>query len=116
MVEGEDEPQTPREFLPLEPGFLRNGVRRGDPRNAPRCGAKTRMGTPCQSPSVRGRRRCRMHGGTCRGPTTAAGLERSRTACWKTGYYSAEAIEERRQARELLRQAREFIEALDDAG
>jgi hypothetical protein len=28
-----------------------------------RCGAKTRRGTPCQSPAVRGKRRCRMHGG-----------------------------------------------------
>src|SRR5207302_2378854 len=26
------------------------------------CGAKTRRGTPCQSPAVRGKRRCRMHG------------------------------------------------------
>ena len=30
---------------------------------APRCLAKTRMGTACQSPAVRGKRRCRMHGG-----------------------------------------------------
>ena len=30
---------------------------------APRCGARTRSGRPCQSPAVTGRRRCRMHGG-----------------------------------------------------
>src|SRR5438093_117507 len=30
---------------------------------APMYGAKTRRGTPCQSPAVRGKRRCRMHGG-----------------------------------------------------
>ncbi|QFR35222.1 hypothetical protein GBB76_17190 [Ancylobacter sp. TS-1] len=29
----------------------------------PRCGAKTRSGSPCQSPAVNGKRRCRMHGG-----------------------------------------------------
>jgi uncharacterized protein YgbK (DUF1537 family) len=32
--------------------------------DAPRCGARTRQGSPCQSPAVRGRQRCRMHGGT----------------------------------------------------
>ena len=31
--------------------------------DAPRCGAKTRKGTPCRSPAVNGKRRCRMHGG-----------------------------------------------------
>jgi len=35
--------------------------------NAPRCGAKTRSGRPCLAPAVRGKRRCRMHGGTNRG-------------------------------------------------
>jgi hypothetical protein len=30
---------------------------------AARCGATTRSGTPCRSPAVTGRRRCRMHGG-----------------------------------------------------
>lgn len=34
---------------------------------APRCGAKTRRGTPCQSPAVRGKKRCRMHGGKSTG-------------------------------------------------
>lgn len=32
-----------------------------------RCGAKTRQGTACQSPAVRDRNRCRMHGGTNNG-------------------------------------------------
>jgi hypothetical protein len=30
---------------------------------APRYGARTRSGNLCQSPAVRGKRRCRMHGG-----------------------------------------------------
>jgi hypothetical protein len=30
---------------------------------APRCGARTRSGSPCRSPAVHGKRRCRMHGG-----------------------------------------------------
>ena len=43
---------------------LRHGNKRGNPQNAPRCGAKTRKGTPCKGPAVKGKRRCRMHGGT----------------------------------------------------
>ena len=31
---------------------------------AARCGAKTRVGTPCQCPAMRGCKRCRLHGGT----------------------------------------------------
>ena len=31
--------------------------------NAPRCGAQTRSGSPCRSPAIHGRARCRMHGG-----------------------------------------------------
>ncbi|MBK6490329.1 MAG: hypothetical protein IPK89_09620 [Sphingomonadales bacterium] len=31
---------------------------------APRCLARTRSGKECQSPAVKGKRRCRMHGGT----------------------------------------------------
>ncbi len=32
-------------------------------RLVPRCCAKTRSGRPCQSPRVKGKGRCRMHGG-----------------------------------------------------
>ena len=33
---------------------------------APRCGAKTRRGTPCRAPAM-ANGRCRMHGGKLRG-------------------------------------------------
>jgi len=42
---------------------LKNGNPRGNPQNAPRCGAKTRKGGSCQAPCVRGKKRCRLHGG-----------------------------------------------------
>ena len=44
-------------------GLLKNGNPPGNPNSAPRCGAQTRKGTPCMAPAVRGKRRCRMHGG-----------------------------------------------------
>ena len=31
--------------------------------SCPRCGARTRSGSPCRSPVVAGKKRCRMHGG-----------------------------------------------------
>lgn len=72
--------------------------------NAPRCGAKTRKGTPCKAPAM-ANGRCRMHGGKSTGPKTPEVLERSRKANWKHGYYSAEAIHERQHMRTLLREA-----------
>ena len=34
--------------------------------NAPRCGARTKRnnGSPCRAPAIRGKQRCRIHGGT----------------------------------------------------
>lgn len=56
----------------------------------PRCLAKTRRGSECQSPAVKGKRRCRMHGGTNPGPPKG-----NRNA-WKHGARS-------REMRELVR-------------
>ena len=58
------------------------GKRRGNPNLhlAPRCGARTRAGCPCQAPAIRGKRRCRMHGGRSTGPRTPEGKQRVREA------------------------------------
>ena len=92
-------------------GWLKNGNPPGDPNKAPRCGAKTRRGTPCQSPAMQNGR-CRMHGGASTGPRTPEGLENSRRARWKHGQYSAPARAERKRIRELLRQTRELMKQL----
>jgi len=92
-------------------GWLRNGNPPGDPNKAPRCGAKTRRGTPCQSPAMQNGR-CRMHGGASTGPRTREGLENSRRARWKHGQYSAPALAEHKRIRELLRQTRELMKQL----
>lgn len=83
-------------------GNLRNGNPSGDPSSAPRCGARTRTPDkrPCRAPAVKGRARCRMHGGASTGPVTPEGRERSRRATLTHGYYTAEAIEARRLARQ----------------
>ena len=41
-----------------------------------RCGARTRQGTPCQSPAYSHNHRCRLHGGLSTGPRTEEGLAR----------------------------------------
>lgn len=90
------------------PVLLPNGNRRGDPLSAPRCGAKTRRGTPCLSPAM-ANGRCRMHGGKSTGPRTPEGLERVRRARLKHGHYSAESIALRRQLRQLLADSRKTL-------
>jgi hypothetical protein len=67
---------------------------------APRCGARTRTGEPCRAPAVRGRRRCRMHGGA-QGSGAPKG---ERNGNYKHGHFTQEAVEFRRQIRALIAQ------------
>ena len=66
--------------------------------HAPRCGAKTRAGTPCQCPSLRQRKRCRIHGGLSTGAPRG-----DRNGNFKEGDWTGEAIEERRRLRSLVK-------------
>ena len=67
-------------------------------RDRPKCGAKTRKGTPCKAPAVPGKKRCRMHGGASTGPRTAKGLKRSLAAAnagwqrWNAERQAAKAV------------------------
>ncbi len=69
-----------------------------------RCGAKTRSGKPCSSPSVHGKRRCRMHGGA-----PGSGAPRGNKNALKLGLYTREAITERKRLHDLMRQSRKLI-------
>jgi hypothetical protein len=74
---------------------------------APRCTAKSkRSGLPCRAPAVRGWTVCRMHG--------AGGGAKSGTANpnWKHGGRSGEAVEFRKMANALGREARELAYAM----
>lgn len=68
-----------------------------------RCGAKTRRGTACRTPPVAGKTRCRMHGGA-----PGSGAPRGNKNALKTGYYTKEAIAERRYWARLTRNAEEL--------
>lgn len=67
---------------------------------SPRCGARTRAGTPCRSPAVSGRSRCRMHGGA-----TGSGAPKGNRNALKHGFYSKAAKSERRAVQALIRAA-----------
>lgn len=98
-----------RESVRLGP--LRNGNPRGNPRLAPRCGARTRSGAPCQGPAVRGRGRCRMHGGRSTGPRTEAGLARMRAAKTTHGGYGEAAVLTALHVRMMVGRTRVVVEA-----
>ena len=76
-----------------------------------RCGARTRSGDPCQSPAMRGKRRCRMHGGA-----SGSGAPIGNKNALRHGHYSAEAIAWRRNLAELIRQSRATVAELDQRG
>src|ERR1700730_16908414 len=76
---------------------------------APRCGARTRSGKPCQSPAVRGKRRCRMHGGAA-----GSGAPIDNTNALRHGHYTAEAIARRRQLSELIKMARTTLAEIEE--
>jgi uncharacterized protein YjcR len=72
--------------------------------SSPRCGARTRSGKPCRSPAVEGKKRCRMHGGA-----PGSGAPRGNKNAIKHGLYTREAIAQRRQLAELMRQSRKLL-------
>jgi hypothetical protein len=52
-----------------------------------RCDAKTRSGGECQKAAIRGKARCRNHGGLSSGPKTPAGLANMRRKKTSHGQY-----------------------------
>jgi hypothetical protein len=72
----------------------------------PKCLAKTRRQTLCQSPAMKNGR-CRIHGGASPGAPRG-----ERNGQWKHGRYSLETIELRRAIRELMRHARETVASI----
>lgn len=71
-----------------------------------RCLAKTRSAKPCQSPAMPNGR-CRMHGGL------STGAPKGNKNALKHGHYTAEAIAERREMREMIREFRELMGEID---
>ncbi len=66
---------------------------------APRCGARCRRngGAPCRGPAIKGKARCRMHGGLSTGPSVD-GREKLVQLRLKHGHRSRLAIQARSDA------------------
>lgn len=71
---------------------------------SPRCGAKTRKGTPCRSPAFRGKKRCRMHGGA-----KGSGAPKGNQNALKHGEYTRERLAEKKRLRQLMKEAQETL-------
>src|SRR3954470_15708206 len=65
---------------------------------APRCGARTRSGGRCRQAAVKGKRRCRMHGGA----KGSGAPEGERNGRWRHGQRSGAVLAERMMGRLLL--------------
>jgi glucans biosynthesis protein len=76
-------------------------------RASPRCGAVTRDGEPCRAPILRGKTRCRMHGGARR-----SGAPRGNGNARKHGLFAQDAKAERQQVRSLLGEAQRLLQTL----
>jgi hypothetical protein len=75
--------------------------------NVPRCTAMSkRTRKPCQAPAVRGWSVCRSHGARGGAP------KGERNGAYKNGYNTVEAVEDRRQFRELMRLVNETLGAV----
>jgi len=68
------------------------------------CSATTRSATPCQKPPMKGKKRCRLHGGLSTGPRTAEGKARIAAAHWKHGRRSKKFVEMRAKIWKELRE------------
>jgi hypothetical protein len=69
-----------------------------------RCLAKTRRGTECQKPAIKGRSRCQLHGGRSTGPRTVEGRARIAAANFKHGNRTKERLAENRERAVVNRQ------------
>src|SRR3954466_13890100 len=82
----------------MEDKSVDNPMHRHWPMNlSPRCGARTRSGSPCRSPAVNGKRRCRMHGGAA----GSGAPEGKRNGRYRHGLYGREWLELKKALREL---------------
>ena len=70
-----------------------------------KCGAKTRIGSACQSPAVKGKGRCRMHGGAL-GSGAPSG---ERNGAYRYGEHTREAIAERIMLSALVAECRLMV-------
>ncbi len=81
-----------------------------EPHESKQCGARAKSNNhqPCKR--IAGKNgRCHLHGGKSTGAKTEKGKLKQKRAHWKHGYYSKEALEERRIFRQIFKSHREYL-------
>jgi uncharacterized protein YjcR len=74
-----------------------------------RCGAKTRAGHPCKAPAVKGKNRCRMHGGAA-----GSGAPINNQNALKHGVYTRQAIEERQALNSMINEYKATLKKFEE--
>lgn len=74
---------------------------------SPRCRAQTRNGDTCRAPALRGKTRCRMHGGAA-----GSGAPFGNKNAVRHGFFTGEAIDERKFVRTVLIEAENLLRSL----
>jgi hypothetical protein len=75
---------------------------------APRCGARTRMGSPCRQAAVKERTRCRMHGGA----KGSGGPSGARNGNFKHGLWTRDSKRLRCATRRKLREGQALLKGI----
>ena len=80
-----------------------------------RCGAKTRRGTACLKPALKGKTRCQLHGGKATGARTIAGRQRLSDAQLRHGKYTKDKLAAQRHAAEVGRRVMGELKRIENA-
>ena len=82
-----------------------------------RCGARTRRGTACLKPALKGKTRCQLHGGKATGARTTAARQRLLDAQLRhgkyTGTYTKDKLAAQRHAAEVGRRVRGQLKRIE---
>ncbi len=78
-----------------------------------RCGARTRSGEPCKKAAMKGRARCRNHGGCATGPRTEEGRARIAAAQTTHGRLTKEKRAEAKRRAQVGREIRAELRGIE---
>ena len=78
-----------------------------------RCGVRTRRGTACLKPALKGKTRCQLHGGKATGARTTAGRQRLSDAQLRHGKYTKDKLAAQRHAAEVGRRVRGQLKRIE---
>ena len=73
---------------------------------SPRCGARTKRngGNPCRSPAIRGKQRCRIHGGA-----RGSGGKKNNTNALKHGLTTTSVKKFKKDVKIIIKESKELI-------